>query len=68
MGNPPVTVPNLLSLIPEGNPKLIIRFCFDDLNLSVCEAERDITAARRMISSMDWLMRGGDIPSSLESE
>jgi hypothetical protein len=55
------TVPDLLTLVPDGNPKLILRYCFDELHLSVEETESDVNAALKLISSIDWLLRGGKV-------
>ena len=66
MSSPPPTLPDLLSLIPEGNPKLVLRYCFDTLGLSVEETENTVNAALKLISSIDWLLRGGKISNSNE--
>jgi hypothetical protein len=55
----PPSLPDLLSLIPEGNAKLIVLHCFDALNLSVEDAEMEIGAALKLVSALDWLLRGG---------
>jgi hypothetical protein len=67
VSNPSANVPYLLNLIPEGNAKLVIRYCFDTLNLSVEETDKALMAASKLVASIDWLLRGGQF-SSTESE
>lgn len=61
-------LPDLLSLIPEGNQKLVLRYCFDTLGLSVEETERTINAAYKLISSIDYLLRCGSFSSKSDEE
>jgi hypothetical protein len=56
-------LPDLLALIPEGNPKLILRYCFDTLQLSIEETDKAISATSKLISSIDWLLRAGEFPT-----
>ena len=63
---PSANVPDLMTLIPEGDSRQVILYCLNTLNLSVWEAEEVLTAAPRLISSLDWLLRGGDFLSTLE--
>lgn len=60
MGNRSKTLPDLMSLIPERQPKAVLRCCFDTLNLSIQDTERTVNAASKLISSIDRLLRGGD--------
>ena len=66
MSSQPPKLPDLLSLIPEGNAKLVLRYCFDDLQLSVEETDKVIYAASKLIGSIDYLLRGGSYGSAGE--
>lgn len=62
------SLPDLLSLIPEGDAKKVLRFCFDNLTLSVEETERTLNAAWKLVSSIDWLLRAGTFSSKSDEE
>jgi len=64
MSSAPGNLPDLLGLIPEGDAKLVLCYCFDTLQLSVEETEKVIYAASKLISSIDWLLRGASYNST----
>lgn len=55
----PPCLPDLLSLIPEGNPKRVIRFALDDLGLSSEEVPRVLADAQMLSDAIKLLMGGG---------
>ena len=63
-----VELPDLLTFVPEGKAKTVLRFCFDTLNLSVEETERTPSAAYKLISSIDYLLRAGSFSSKSDEE
>ena len=68
MSSQPPSLTDLLNLVPEGNPKLLVRYCFETLNLSVREADDDLHAAWKVVSSIDWILRGGRLNNSDSEE
>ncbi len=58
-------IPDLLSIVAEGDPKRLVCYCLNDLGPSIGETEKLVRAALHIASSMDWLLRGGDyIPAT----
>jgi hypothetical protein len=59
-------LPDLLSLIPEGHPKAVLRFGFDQLGLSSEEIQAVLFDAHRLSRALGLLLSGG-ILSTAES-
>jgi len=52
-------LPDLLSLIPEGHAKTILRFGFDELGLSSEEIEAVLYDAHKLSRAISLLLSGG---------
>ena len=50
---------DLLSLIPEGRAKAVLRFAFDDLHLSSEDIKAVLHDAHRMAQALSLLLSGG---------
>lgn len=52
-------LPDLLSLLPEGNAKAVLRFGFDELGLSSDEIQAVLYDAHRISRALGLLLSGG---------
>ncbi len=56
---PGAQLPDMLSLVPEGQAKRVISFCLDTLNLSVSEMDKVLYDSSKLASALDTLLAGG---------
>lgn len=54
-----VTLPDLLSMIPDGRAKAVLRFGFDELHLSSEEIQAVLYDAHRLSRALGLLLAGG---------
>lgn len=57
-------LPDLLSLIPEGNPRKVLQFALNDLGLSSDEIPRVLYDAQRLSEAVLTLLEGGKLASA----
>ncbi|MBZ5579534.1 MAG: hypothetical protein LAP40_23485 [Acidobacteriia bacterium] len=55
----PPRLPDLLSLVPEGHAKAVLRFALNDLGLSSEEIPRVLYDAQSISEAINLLMGGG---------
>ena len=59
-------LPDLISLIPEGQPKAVIRYCIGNLHLSVAEMDAVLYDAQRLSAALKLLLAGGVLSTEPE--